>query len=309
MFQLEKACCFRLWRTAVSCMGLCSALQLGGCAVSGSSALTHKELAGLLPQGWQVSTHDFDAIAVMAAIPPAQHAKSTASDTGDVLTVFVEGDGRSWRTRSMPSNDPTPARPVALQLALAGLGKGRVAYLARPCQFDARERSGCEETLWTHRRYSQYNLDALTRALDELKRDEEQLMLIGYSGGGVMAALLGATRDDVLGFVTIAANLDTSAWTRLHKVTALAGSLEPLDYADRLAALPQVHLVGGRDEIVPAHLMSAYLNRAGVEESGRVIVEPGFDHHCCWVDDWQQLYGKTMNLLDQQIMIVNETLK
>ena len=57
-------------------------------------------------------------------------------ETAAQLTVYIEGDGLVWISSSLPSGDPTPRRPLALQLALAQ-PQANAAYLARPCQYHA----------------------------------------------------------------------------------------------------------------------------------------------------------------------------
>lgn len=55
--------------------------------------------------------------------------------TGDVLRVYIEGDGHAWQSRTRPSADPTPHNPVGLRLALADPSPAPLLYLARPCQY------------------------------------------------------------------------------------------------------------------------------------------------------------------------------
>jgi hypothetical protein len=50
------------------------------------------------------------------------------------LHVYIEGDGFAWKSRTQPSNDPTPNNPTGLKLAAAD-ANANVLYLARPCQF------------------------------------------------------------------------------------------------------------------------------------------------------------------------------
>ena len=81
---------------------------------------------------------------------------------------------------------------------------------------------------------------AVNRAIDALKAASGALgiALAGYSGGGAMAALIAARRPDTVCLVTVAAPLDTGAWTQAIGVSPLRTSLNPLDHAARLASLP-----------------------------------------------------------------------
>lgn len=116
-----------------------------------------------------------------------------------------------------------------------------------------------------------------------------------------MAALLAAERDDVVGFITVAANMHTQYWTEYHGVSALEGSLNPSNYAARLSHIPQVHLVGDADIIVPPEVVHAYLAALGLEAKDYLVTRPTFDHQCCWADDWDSLYEDSLDLLQSQI--------
>ena len=186
-------------------------------------------------------------------------------------------------------------------MAFGGVGFAAGAAFVRPCQFEALAAQGCEPAVWTSRRYGPANLSLMSKALSELKREHEELLLIGFSGGGVMAALLAATRDDVRGLITIAANLDTRAWTQHHRVSPLTGSLNPASFGRRLAAVPQVHLAGGADPVVAPGILKAYLDAIGLPAAGHSLLRPTFDHSCCWVDDWETLEGTAMQRLQKQV--------
>jgi pimeloyl-ACP methyl ester carboxylesterase len=112
--------------------------------------------------------------------------------------------------------------------------------------------------------------------------------LVGYSGGGSIAVLLAARRQDIAWLVTIGANLDLGFWTTLHDVTPLSGSLNPAYYAASIQKLPQLHLIGEKDKIVPASVSRAYLDKVVDKENIRFKTISGFDHQCCWADIWPQ---------------------
>ena len=112
-----------------------------------------------------------------------------------------------------------------------------------------------------------------------------QADLIGFSGGGTLATLLTARRQDVERLVTVAGNLDTKAWAKHHAVSPLTGSLNPLDVAGSIAGVPQLHLVGGKDKVVPASLTRKFVQRTG-SRVARIETFPDNDHGCCWPDLW-----------------------
>ena len=90
-----------------------------------------------------------------------------------------------------------------------------------------------------------------------------QVVLIGFSGGGAVAAQLAEQRDDVAALITVCGNLDHATWTAMHRVTPLYGSLNPVDQASKLSSLPQVHFAGGADDNVTRTVTDAFASRLG----------------------------------------------
>ncbi|NIQ12880.1 MAG: alpha/beta hydrolase, partial [Candidatus Dadabacteria bacterium] len=78
---------------------------------------------------------------------------------------------------------------------------------------------------------------------------------VGYSGGGTVAALIATRRNDVSSLTTIAANLDHAEWTRLHHISPLTGSLNAVNFIDKIENIDQLHFVGGKDKIVPKEII------------------------------------------------------
>ena len=211
---------------------------------------------------------------------------------GRTLTVYIEGDGMAWSSRSTPSQDPTPREPLTLRLAARDPAP-KLLYLARPCQYLAPEQAPgmCEASLWTSARYGPAVVDALGQALDQakLRLGADRLSLVGYSGGGVLALLLAARRSDVFDVLTVGANLDIQAWTAHHGVSALRGSLNPAGQGPALAGVWQTHLAGRTDAVSPPWLCEAYLDRIGRPERARCLVIEGADHRRGFVARWPEL--------------------
>lgn len=258
---------------------------LSGCATSPLERAERVfELAAA--HGWQplvLQTTDF---AIQAFVP--RRPDATAQ-----LHVYIEGDGLAWMDRQTPSFAPTPADPVGLRLAMADVGASAV-YLARPCQYTlGTDFRNCHPRYWTSHRFAPELVAAMDQALDQLQQGQgaRRLVLVGYSGGAAIAALLAARRHDVVGLVTVAGVLDVQAWTQSHRLSTLSGSLDPRDIAPRLAGLPQWHFVGSKDRTVPPVLLDGFLQAqrpltADSSAAIRVHREKDFDHHCCWVQAW-----------------------
>lgn len=208
----------------------------------------------------------------------------------DELTIYLEGDGLAWINSTQPAADPTPRDPLALRLAIAQPG-GPVAYLARPCQHVGADTADCRQSYWTDGRFAPEVVAATNHAIERIKRDfsARRLTLVGYSGGGAVAALVAARRHDVVRLVTVAGNLDHQAWSRQHRLTPLAASLNPANVAGSLKHVAHWHLVGGRDTNITPEQTRSFLARGGLPQSAMQVVEH-FDHRCCWVEAWPRLW-------------------
>lgn len=196
------------------------------------------------------------------------------------LWVVIEGDGRAWLNMREPSMDPTPVDPVGWRLA-KDVSQKTVLYLARPCQYlNSDELDACSVTDWTDGRFAEKWVQRLNAAVDQAKRmsSARQIVLAGYSGGGVMAALVAARRDDVALLMTVASPLDHAAWTTHHKVTPLHASLSVVAVQQELARLPQLHVVGADDKVVPPFLMQDFLRRYPSDTPAELVTLPGIDH-------------------------------
>jgi pimeloyl-ACP methyl ester carboxylesterase len=117
----------------------------------------------------------------------------------------------------------------------------------------------------------------------------KNIILIGYSGGGTVAALVAAKRTDVIRLITVAAILDVKQWVRQKSLTPLYGSLNPADEWNKLASIPQTHWVGAKDRVVPKEVAFAFAQHFPKTQKPEIISVPDFDHACCWATDWNSL--------------------
>lgn len=252
--------------------GLVALLTLDGCTSPGARL---EELAR--QQNHQLTTLRTTQFDLRAALPNA--APTTAP-----LRVYLEGDGRAWISANRPGLDPTPRDPLVAQLAMEDPQPS--IYLARPCQYVSSP--SCTTRYWTDARFAEAVLASLDQALDQLKQryGNRDFELIGYSGGGTLALLLAARRNDIAQVQTLAGNLSPRRWAELLDLTPLLDSLEPLDFSDRLKATPQRHLAGTEDRTIPASLLSEYAARLGSADCLELHLLVGVSHHTGWREHW-----------------------
>jgi pimeloyl-ACP methyl ester carboxylesterase len=228
---------------------------------------------------------------MVKAAPFTLTAYARLAVPGKPVHIYIEGDGYAWVTRNRVSGDPTPRQPMALSLAAADPAPN-VVYLARPCQYTPQEQNPkCEEFYWTDGRFS----EEVVRSIDEAvsyfigKAHASGADLIGYSGGAAVAVLVAARRTDILSIRTLAGNLDPELVNRYHEVSPLGGSLDPMDVAEKVAAIPQLHFVGGDDTLIPLEAVSSFLKKMGDERCFRMRTVPDASHQDGWTESWPKL--------------------
>lgn len=199
------------------------------------------------------------------------------------LHVYLESDGSPWKRATRVASDPTPLRPVALRLMR--LDATPSVLIGRPCYHGGSGAVSCHPRWWTHERYSSEVVESMAVAIEELlrRRRSTGVVLIGYSGGGVLAMLLAERMRDTRAVVTVAANLDVRAWTEQHGYSPLHGSLNPADRPPLPPAIAQLHVAGGSDRNVSATSIRSVCYRQG---NARLRIVAQADHACCWEQEW-----------------------
>lgn len=204
--------------------------------------------------------------------------------TDDDIHIYIEGDGNSWTTKYELSENPTPKKPLSLQLAMRDSHKN-VIYIARPCQY--LNSFGCYPAYWSHARYSEAVVHSINEVLEQIKSRYrgKRFLLIGFSGGANLAALLSVRRNDILGLITIAGNLDHHTLNRYHQVSILKNSLNAIDYHIPLKNIAQRHFVGSNDRIVPPWLIKQYMHTLNSNCASMRMIKDN-THHQGWVEQW-----------------------
>lgn len=290
MISLSRNAC----AAAVSSISACARV-LGSLAVWAA-------LGGCSVQPWLSPQEKAESIAKAAGFELKKVASSpfllttfqTANPLGnDTLTVYIEGDGAPWISPTHPPRDPTPLNPVSLILASRDQ-RHPILYIARPCQYlNETELASCYYKNWTTGRFSPEAIEAADNVVSAVTASTgvRRVRLVGFSGGGVVAALVAARRQDVDSLVTVAAPLDVAAWSAFHKIDPLRDSLNPMDFIRELSQIRQVHWVGEKDTIVPPAYAKAVQTKMPF---AKYIIVPGYTHQCCWIENWPELISKEL---------------
>ena len=257
---------------------------LVGC-VSDDSRITAKEIA----QHSRLSRDDIQTnpflIATWSRITAPVHS----------LRVYIEGDGFAWKSRTQPSDDPTPRNPIGLMLAAADKNQN-VLYIARPCQFIGPPLPAhCDKRVWTSDRFSPSVIDAMNDALSQFVKQYPgvKLELIGYSGGGNIAAILAERRTDVRSLRTVAGNLDVAYVNAIHHVSAMPDAVSAIDRASALRTMPQLHFSGDTDKTVTPEVAQRFQRAVGGTCS-QVDIVSNMTHGSDWAAIWPQLLAKEL---------------
>ena len=203
--------------------------------------------------------------------------------TNKKLKVYIEGDGVAWLNKYTPSSNPTPANPIALKLMLKDDYKNSI-YIARPCQYlKYKEKRNCDKKYWTNKRFSNEVVGNISFVIEHYKKafNIKEIELVGYSGGATISLLVATKRDDIKHITTVAGNLNPDAWTKHHKVSQLEG-LNPINLTHKLQHIPQYHLIGRNDKIVPFKVFDSYINNFIEKKNISYKLYNDFTHNCCW---------------------------
>jgi len=249
--------------------------------------------------------HDWGKVSINTDFFVLQAYLPQVPSKAETLTIYLEGDGLAWVKSTIASSNPTPINPLALKLAL--LDTNSASYLARPCQYITENQSkNCTPKYWTSHRFSPEVILSTNQAIDEIKQKfgAHKLILVGYSGGGAVAALVAAKRHDVIKLVTVAGNLDHAFWTKQQHLSPLSGSLNAADAWKDLQVISQRHYVGGRDSTISEDIAQSYASQFIINKQPSIIVIPNFDHHCCWESIWPSIVSSDFGDL-QAIQSIN----
>ncbi len=212
------------------------------------------------------------------------------SDTNKPYVFYIEGDGTIAYYRGGPLEDnPTPYKVMLLKLAIMD-NRPNIVYVARPCQFTPMELNPCcthDHDYWVNKRFAEEVVESMNAVISSIS-GKQLISLIGFSGGGGIAVLVAARNSNVKDIITIAGNLDTDGFSSYHNSYALKASLNPLDYAVHIRDVPQLHLSGEEDQIVPPQIANMYV-KASASNCVKHKIFPDISHTKGWEYIWQDV--------------------
>ena len=205
---------------------------------------------------------------------------------GGVLHVYLDGDGTPWIRNRWIADDPTARNPLILRLM--SQDKQPSILLGRPCYYGLSQSFGCDNKYWTSHRYSKTVVQSMSHALNSWLEQYKfnEIVLIGYSGGGSLAILMADCIEKIKKVVTVAANLNVKTWSEYHGYATLNNSLDPSDVVRLNASIQQYHFAGKEDEVVPAFIIKQY---ADDQKNAQYFELAGKDHVCCWESEWKNI--------------------
>jgi len=203
----------------------------------------------------------------------------------NTLHVYLDGDGSPWINKRRLARDPTSRNPLILRLMQ--LDQSPSILLGRPCYHGLNKALVCQPKYWTSHRYSLQVVESMALALNLWLKDKDykQVILIGYSGGGVLAMLIAKQVAKLKAVVTVAANLNVSEWSRYHGYSPLYDSLNPAERAKDFY-FHQLHIAGADDTVVPAYIIEQFANK---QSNAEYLLLADQDHRCCWAQVWPEI--------------------
>jgi hypothetical protein len=144
--------------------------------------------------------------------------------------------------------------------------------------------------IWRNGHLAEQVYASINRALDHVIAivPRPRLNLVGYSGGGAIAAVLAARRRDVVSLRTIAGNLDPDGNGRTHASVPQNDFIDPMEIAPRLALLPQEHFVGEKDTLVPSFLTENFVKAIGLSTCAKITPVSNATHTTGWEEAWEE---------------------
>jgi len=218
------------------------------------------------------------------------------TDKTKPYVFYIEGDGAAFNGRYRVSRNPTPRKQMFVNLAAMDV-RPNVVYVARPCQYTPmRLNPTCKMQYWTDKRMSDDSVDSMNDVVNSINNGQK-FSLVGFSGGGGIAVLIAARNSKTKDVITLSGNLDHRAFTDFHNVTPMIGSLNPIDYAQDIKHIPQLHISGGRDKIIPPFIADKFVQAVGSSCAKQKIYDD-IRHNKGWHRVWEYVVTQKIRCYD-----------
>lgn len=209
------------------------------------------------------------------------------SDKDSPYVFYIEGDGSISIGRYAIADNPTPSKVMLFKIATLDT-RPNIVYIARPCQYTPVELNpNCNQDYWTDKRMAEEVIESTNIVINSINNGNPA-SLVGFSGGGGVAILVAARNKHIKDIITIAGNLDIENFSKHHGIYALKESLNPIDYAINISNIPQLHLSGSKDAIVPSKIMQGYI-KASSSDCTQQKIFPNITHTKGWDKVWQEV--------------------
>ena len=189
------------------------------------------------------------------------------------IRFYISGNG-----------NPTPKEPVALNLAEKDSFRN-IVVLSRPCQYA--DSKLCSNSAIDG--VGQYSPEII-KELEEIvvyyiqKYKSPNIEFVAYDGGAPIAFSLASQIGRVQKIVTIAGILDLDAYVNKNNLPAFQNAQNPIKMTNRVTQIPQIHFVGGKDEITTRGMAERFVSKLKDPLSAVVKVAPNMGH-----DGWEKI--------------------
>lgn len=172
------------------------------------------------------------------------------------IRIYVEGDGKAYTQKGYPSNNPTPKNSFIRDMAFNDKNDN-VIYLARPCQYIKDKNNNPID--WTTGRFCEKIINNMAQAIKQINKYNNEIVLIGYSGGALITGLIiNKYRQElnIVKWITIAGLLNHTDWTKYFNYIPLKYSLD----LNTIPNINQKHYIAKKDTVIPYHLTLKAIN-------------------------------------------------
>ena len=179
------------------------------------------------------------------------------------------------------------------------LDSAPAVYIARPCYLmkgfaEEIEDPECSAYWWTFGRYSEKVVNSMAKIIEQESESYNNIVLIGHSGGGTLAALLAEQNEKTVALVTAAANLNVAEWVTYHQFTPLYGSLDPTRGVVLPNNIVQLHYIGDSDNEIKVGWQNDYLSR---HPNASLTILPEVTHQGGWYIHWPNILNELSSQL------------